>query len=292
MANIVRNAETVIRPLRKWEVIRPTRTRRLIGDSGEMYPIGMTFFGEWIVAGWIKNYDAPRWVKLSDCEEIDGTTPLPPPPNHPTNMKWVMGDYELANSSNPAIRKFARKRPNIPGQPQTVNMACLKYGIVPASNDYIRITRALNGDIDFATLAGIMDSWTPKGAKWHEGNYKVPAEIIFASNPVGVTASMRNPGGLTGIKGGEWIWQIDTFPYDALGNYTAETIPLRYIMHLTISRNGSPIVNPSPALGGRNGIPVKLLITSKSIMYLRLGLLDSIGARMNRYNPAWGCGAN
>jgi hypothetical protein len=287
MTSLVRSAETAIKPLRKWSVIRQTRTRRLMGDPGELYPKGKTFFGEWIAAGWIKNYDEPRWVKLADCEEIDGATPLPPPPDHPTNTKWVLGDYELATSSIPAVRKLARKRPNVPGQPQTVNMACLRYGLVPASDDYIRITRALNGDIDFATLVGIMDSWTPKGAKWRDGDYKVPCEIIFASNPVNVIASLRNPGGLTGIKGGEWIWQIDTLPYDTLGNYTAETIPSKYIMHFTVSKNGSPIVNPSPALAGRDEIPVKLPVTSKSIMYLRLGLLDSIGARTNRYNPPW-----
>lgn len=280
MSNLIRNTETEITPLRKWITVRATRTRRLIGDPGETYPKDKAFFGNWILAGWIKNYDEPRWVKLSDCEEVDATTPPPQPPPPNADMKWVLGDYELRNTI------YARKRPDIAGQPQTVNMACLKYGLVPASDDYIRITRALNDDMSFEALAGIMDKWTPKGAKWRDGDVKVPCEIIFASNPVGVVASLRNPGGLTGIKAGEWIWQIDTLPYDMLGIYNADTLPSRYIMHFTVSMNGRPTVNPPPPWG-RDGLPVRLPITSKSIMYLRDGFLDEIGARTNRYSPAW-----
>jgi hypothetical protein len=280
MANLIRSEETAVKPLQKWQVIRPTRTRRLIGDPGEIYPAGKTFFGDWILAGWVKDYDQPRWVKVADCVKVTSAEPPPPPPPDNTVM-WIKSDYELSGTL------LERRRPNIAGQPQTVNLACKKYGIVQATNDYIRITRELNGDIPLSVLMGTMDSWTPKGAKWGNGDFKVPCEIVFASNLMPVTSLLRNQGGLTGIKQGEWIWELDTLNFDTLSNYTAESIPSRYIMHLTLSKNGSPIVNPSPALGGRDGQPVKLLITSRSIMYIKKDLLAPVGSHTNRYLPPW-----
>lgn len=195
--------------------------------------------------------------------------------------KWVLSDFELLGTP------FERHRADITGQPQTVNLACTQYGIVLASSDYIRLVKELNPGMTDVTMVGMMDAWTPAGAKWRDGDKKVPAEIIFASNPISTLDLIPNPGGLTGIPGGAMVYQIDTMNYDNLFMYTAETLPLKYIMHFTVNQNGRDIVNPIGTLGGRYGIPVKLPIISKSPMYIRRELLDEIGSRNNRYSPPW-----
>ena len=98
---------------------------------------------------------------------------------------------------------------------------------------------------------------------------------------------MENPVGLTGIPVGAFIYQIDMLNYDTLFTYgTAADIPERYIMHFTNNLNGRDIVNPPPP--GRNGgLPVRLLITSRSSMYIRKEFLDEIGSRNNWYSPPW-----
>jgi len=272
--------ETAVTPLQRWQVIRTTQTRRVRGDKGEWLQPGTTFFGSWILLGWVKNYDEPRWIKMSDCIKIVSADPPVEPLPAGDVLKWARTDYELLGTP------LARVRPNLPGVPMTVNLACKKFGLVPATPDYVRITNGLNGTT-LPVLCGIMDSFTPQGAKWGYGDMKVPCEIIFGSNPYSVTALLRNAGGLTGIKAGEWVYELDTLPYDSLYMYDASTVPSKYIMHFTIARNGSPIVNPSPALGGRDGEPVKLLIASRSIMYIKKDLLVPTGTRTNRYNPPW-----
>lgn len=194
--------------------------------------------------------------------------------------KWVKSDFELLGTP------FARSRKPISGQPQTVNLLCQESGLVPASGHYKRITKELNPGMTDTDLIGIMDKWTPDNAKWRDGEEKVPVEIIFASNPVYAFGPMPNPGGLTEVPAGAMVYQIDTLDYDTLFMYTAETIPQRYIMHFTNNLNGRDVVNPPP-VPGRDGFPVRLLITSKSPLYVRAELLDEIGVRTNRYNPPW-----
>lgn len=195
--------------------------------------------------------------------------------------KWVLSDFELLGT------EFERTRQDISGQPQTVILSSVDNGIIPASGDYKRITRELNPGMDDSALTIMMDRWTPDGAKWRDGEEKVPCRIIFASNPIHVLGLVPNPGGLTGIPAGVMVYQLDMLDYDTLFMYNAATIPEKYIMHLTVNKNGSDVVNPSPDLGGRNGLPVKLLITSNSQMFIRPELLSPIGIRTNRYNPPW-----
>ena len=194
--------------------------------------------------------------------------------------KWVRSDFELLGTP------FARSRQLISGQPQTVNLACREAGLVPASADYKRITKGLNPGMTDSDLIGIMDKWTPDNAKWRDGEEKVPAEIIFASNPIFAFDPIPNPGGLTGVPVGVTIHQLDMLDYDTLFMYTAADIPERYVMHFTNNLNGRDVVNPPP-VPGRSGLPVKLLITSKIPMYIRAELLDEIRGRNNRYNPVW-----
>jgi hypothetical protein len=288
IASLIRDAETSIKPMQKWRVKWNTESRNLTLNASETYPEGKTFFGNWVVkmlvkkqwADWVKDYDHPRWVRVSDCEYAPSVEP-PPQDDGDSSLMWLKSDFQLRGTS------LERSRPNISGQPQTAHMACTRFGLVPASDAYIELTLGLNPGMTVKGLEGMMDSWTPKGAKWLNGERKVPCEITFASNPIPVIGSLRNPGGLTGIKGGEKVWQIDTLPYDALENYTSDTIPSRYVVHLTLSVNGTNIVNPSPAMGGRTGKPVKLLLTSKSTMYVRYGLMESLAGHTNRYEPPW-----
>lgn len=194
---------------------------------------------------------------------------------------WVKSDFELMGTP------FARHRSNLPGQPQTVNLACLESGLVPASGNYKRLTKELNPGMTDDMLAVMMDKWTPGNAKWRDGEEKAPTEIVFASNPVRVLDPMPAPSGLTGIPAGTMVCQLDTLDYDTLFMYSAATIPSRYIMHFTNNLNNVNIVNPPTILGGRNGSPVRLLITSKSPMYIRRELVDDLGGRDNRYSPPW-----
>ncbi|MCR4308371.1 MAG: hypothetical protein NUV80_07520, partial [Candidatus Berkelbacteria bacterium] len=101
--------------------------------------------------------------------------------------KWVLNDFELLGTP------YQRNRADIVGQPQTVNLACTQYGLVPASNDYIRIVKELNPGMTYPMMVGMMDAWTPAGAKWRDGDTKVPAEIIFASNPISTLSLIPNP---------------------------------------------------------------------------------------------------
>ncbi len=197
--------------------------------------------------------------------------------------KWILSDYELLGT------QFERSRsPSLSGQPQTVNCWCAGNGLVPVSNDYKRLTKLLNPGMDDNMLAGMMDKWTPKGAKWHEGEEKVPTEIIFASNPIWAIGPMQNPGGLTGIPSEAQVYQVDALAYDGLWMFDdADDVPEKYVMHFTVNVNGANVVNPDNTLGGRYGLPVKLLMTSLQPIYLRAELLDDIDLRANRYSPPW-----
>lgn len=194
--------------------------------------------------------------------------------------RWVKGDFELLGTP------FARTRKEISGQPQTVNLLCRDSGLIPATGNYKRIVKELNPGMTDADLIAMMDKWTPDNAKWREGEEKVPTEIIFASNPVNVLDMIPNPGGLTGVPVGAMIYQLDALDYETLFMYTAASIPDRYVMHFTNNLNGRDVVNPPP-VPGRGGLPVRLPITSKSPMYIRVELLDEIRGRNNRYSPPW-----
>jgi hypothetical protein len=197
------------------------------------------------------------------------------------NTKWVLGDYELLGTP------FARARGNVSGQPHTVNLVCRNFGMVPASDDYKRITKGLNPGLSDAMMADMMNKWMPAGAKWGIGEDKVALEIIFANNPINTLGLIPNPGGLTGIPAGAMIHQLDMLDYQTLFMYDAATIPQKYIMHFTVNVNGANVVNPDNTLGGRYGIPLKLLMTSISPMYIRAELLDDLNGRKNRYSPPW-----
>jgi hypothetical protein len=194
---------------------------------------------------------------------------------------WVLGDYPLLGTP------FERNRANIAGQPQTVNLACADNGILPVSGNYKRIVKELNPGLTDKMLVDMMDKWTPAGAKWRDGDEKVPAEIIFADNPINVLGMFPNIGGLSGIPVGALVYLLDTLDYDTLFMYTARTLPRKYVMHFTVNLNNSSVVNPVDVLGGRSGIPIRLPIVSKSPMYIRKELLDVIGSRKNIYNPPW-----
>jgi len=270
-------------PVQKWRTARRTQTKRLRGDKGEWLPTGFTFYGEWIVLGWVKNFDQPRWVKVADCERIESVEPPPVTPETGEALIWLKSDYELANT------KYKRKRPNIAGYPHTVRMSCVGNGVLPASDDYIHLVLELNPSMTMQGFMGMMDSWNA-GNKWRDGNSKVPVELIFACNTYGVRSRLRNKGGLTGIPVGAWIVEIDTLPYEALGNYTAETLPAKYVMHLTLAKQGRNNVDPSPAMGGRilpPYQPTRLPVTSASPMYILEAVTKSANSFKNPYTPAW-----
>jgi len=132
----------------------------------------------------------------------------------------------------------------------------------------------------------MMNSWTRQSEKWDETS-RVPTELIFACNTISVIDLSMCGGGLTGIPKGTWIYQVDTLPFDALENYCVENIPRRYIMHYTVAITGTPKVNPSPALGGRNGHPVRLLVTSRHPLYIRQAITEAAINYRNPYFPPW-----
>lgn len=285
MAQLERSL-TAATPLPKWVVIRRTQTRRTRGDSGEWLQIGDTFHGDWIVLGWVKMTDKQRWVKVADCEKVTAVDPPvePPPADGSDTLMWMKSDWQLRGT------KLERKRPNIAGYPQTVNLACKTGGTLPASDDYIRIVRDLNPGMTMTDFERMMDSWNRINEKWRNGNRKVPAELVFASNTFAIRSKLRNGGGLTGIPRNAWVYEIDTLPYSTLNEYSADTLPQKYIMHLTLAKRGRENVDPSPAMGGRSlepFLPTRLPVTSSSVMYIRVEFMElTIGFR-NPYLPEW-----
>lgn len=283
---ILERTVTAATPLQKWEVIRITQTKRTRGDKGEWLSAGYTFHGNWIILGYVKISDLQRWVRVSDCVKVSPSEPPsdPPPENGSDVLAWMKPDWQLRGT------KLERKRPNIAGFPQTVNLACKTGGTIPASDDYIRIVRELNPGMTESGFEGMMDSWNRVNEKWRSGNRKVPAEIVFASNTFAIKSKLRNGGGLTGIPAGVWIYEIDTLPYSALSEYSSDTLPQKYIMHMTLAKRARGNVDPSPAMGGRSiepFLPTRLPITSASLMYIRVEFTELVNNFKNPYNPEW-----
>jgi hypothetical protein len=281
MARLIMDSYTAT-PMQKWVVTKRTQTRRTRGDNGEWMSAGETFHGEWIVLGWLKIQERNRWIKVSDCDKIPSVEPPDTPPS-PTGdvLRWIRSDFELLGT------KYERRRSLLSGSPQTVVLGCKENDSVKSTTAYIDLTLALNPGMTFENLASTMNSWVRQSEKWSSLGGRVPTKLIFACNTIAIIDLSMCSGGLTGIPSGTWIYRLDTLPYDALENYSASNLPQKYIMHFTNTVHGSAIVNPSPAMGGRNGYPVRFPITSRYPVYIKQVLTKPAITFRNPYNPEW-----
>src|SRR3989304_8022794 len=157
-------------PMQKWEVRVSTDTRRGAGGTGwsmgKLQP-GNTFHGSWIVLGWVKDNDRPRWVKVYDCDRVVSEEPISnPDPNSNNNLFWLKSDAQL-------IKPFRRVRAKgTNGWPQTIKFAHLFGGVAKATDDYIELTLELNPGMTFKLLQSVMNAWMPQGGKWGVGGGK------------------------------------------------------------------------------------------------------------------------
>ena len=292
MNRLMMATDNLANPMQKWQVsVASTEKRRGIGGVGwsmGFLRFGETFYGEWIVNGWVKNHDAPWWVRVAHLEKITSDEVVtPPPPNTDGDaLYYWLSDYALLGT------KYERDRPTrLSGWPQTVRGAHKGNGSVKATDDYIALTLDRNPGMTYEILANVIDAFARKGEKWRDGDNRVPIELVFACNTFAVTRRMRNAGGLSGIPTGAWILEADVADYDNLHKYAnASEIPQKYIMHFTLAKRDSPQVNPPLFMGGREidpKQPTELILTAPFPLYFMEQVAMPVSNFQNPYNPAW-----
>ena len=282
----VNNLMSPVSIMQKWKVKNATQTKRGAGigwTMGKLQP-EHTFFGSWIVNGWVKDNDHPWWVKVYDCVKVVSDEPADPPETGTDSLYWLKSDYQLVGTRyNRARTKFSA------GHPQTMRFAHHGSGVAKANDDYIELTMALNPGMTYELFVKMMDAFMPARCKWRDGDKKVAFEIQFASNTIAVLRQFRNGGGLSGIAYGAPLYEADTLDFDNLPT-RVEDVSQKHIIHFTVSRVGSKNVNPPPFMGGREvepRQPTRLLFASSVPLYFQTELGIPVRSFQNQYYPEW-----